>query len=118
MHNERTSRYGNDNGFEGSWDGIGVEADCILVDGQISRFGRYEYLGLLALRATGAMLVLCIGGGMMLALEHELMGVSNVHYLLFDVCRRRAGPTGDVITECSSLVGRVRPVRPTRVDHV
>jgi len=90
QHGERISRLGNASGFHGSWATKLGELTCILVDDAISVSGRYEYLGILALKASQSEIVFCVGGGQTLVLERELMGDSAVRYVLYDAVRTGA----------------------------
>ena len=54
MGAEKHERHGNATGFEGSWSECGLNITVLTTDNKVASGNRYEWLGVLALRATGA----------------------------------------------------------------
>ena len=53
MGAEKHERHGNATGFEGSWSECGLNITVLTTDNKVASGNRYEWLGVLALRATG-----------------------------------------------------------------
>eukprot|EP00966_Prymnesium_polylepis_P198902 4609879-Prymnesium_polylepis.1 len=95
----RTSRWGNPEGFHGSWrrrEGVGA-IDCFLVDKGVKE-GGYTALGWLGLRATRTQTAILLGGGVVAKQEFEAMLVSEqqsgsqkVEFILLDCVRQMRG---------------------------
>ena len=93
MSAEKHERHGNPSGFEGSWSECGqaLNITVLTTDNKVASGNRYEWLGVLALRATGARLVVALGGGMVLRREYDTLLGTGVEYLLLDIVRTVEG---------------------------
>ena len=103
MGAEKHERHGNATGFEGSWSECGLNITVLTTDNKVASGNRYEWLGVLALRASGARLVVALGGGMVLRREYDTLSGTGVKYLLLDIVRTVEGSR--VASTIRGLVG-------------
>jgi len=96
---DKDKRWGNDKGFDGSWKSrLSKNLNVVLVDDDIASGDRYDQLGILALQATRAKMVIAIGGGDILRQEYE--GSDGVPFVLLNAFRHAKG-----VMEPSSICG-------------
>lgn len=94
---ERYTRHANPSGFNGSWQATNLAGSLtvLLCDDEVGSHDRYEQLGVIALQATAAQLVIAVGGGGTLRKEFDMMcdveGGQRVEYLLCDAVRIQDG---------------------------
>jgi len=113
MSSEREARYGNDVGFQGSWHGRLSDLTVFMTDNEVAANNRYEHLGVLALKATAAKLVIAMGGAVIVRNEYDIMRATGVRYILFDMTRKTGvtpsikGLAGVEVVELQSANGEL-----------
>lgn len=102
MTGERYKRWNNDKGFDGSWNGRLERLQVFMTDDKLASEDRYDRLGILALRATQAKLVIAIGGGTVLRQEYDARPC-DVKFVLFNALRNCSSNKDKVIMLSSSI---------------
>jgi len=101
---ERYKRWNNDKGFDGSWNDRLERLQVFMIDDKCTSGDRYDRLGILALQATQAELVIAIGGGMVVRQEYDARP-SGVNFVLFNALRNCSSNKDNATMLPSSIYG-------------